>query len=106
VLQFFLSLLDVPPPRAAIVTGLKSGIGLEAVPLVDAPTPCTRGVLLVPEPMNSGSVFFGGPDCNPGDDPSSGCLLIAAGAAIPVADASLIYVVADGPDQSVFWAAV
>lgn len=87
------------------VTGRKS-IGLVATPLVEASLPCVHGVMLVPHPDNTGSIYFGGPGCTAdSDEATDGCLVLAAGAVVPVEEAALLYLVASVGDQQLFWAA-
>jgi len=122
VLHFFLGTAAPPVPTAtwkgesvlaftgtwlvgsSPITGRKS-VGLDPVPLVEESLPCQHGVMLVPHPENTGLLYFGGPGCTPDtDEDTDGCLVLPAGATVPVEDAALLYLVADTMDQQVFWA--
>jgi len=123
VLHFFVGLAAPPRPAAtwegssvlafagtdltgiSPVTGRKS-VGLVAAPLAEESLPCVHGVMLVPHPDNTGSVYFGGPGCTADSDATTdGCLVLPAGVTVPIEEAALLYLVASAADQQVFWAA-
>jgi hypothetical protein len=100
--------MAVPDTCPAIATGRKSGIGSGSpVPLTPLSIACSRGVLIVPAPSNSGHVYFGGPNITPGtSDATDGCQVLPGGSVVPVANTNMVNLIADAAGQAVFWAAI
>ena len=88
-------------------TGRVSSIGGTAVRMSTTPLECKRGLTLVPDGGNNANVYFGGPNITANAaDATDGCLIPSSGIHIKVENVSDVYLISDGSNQVVFWAAL